>query len=58
VLGKDGRTYKGFIEMLDFVRYFVGEFGMEDSQRDLNVMRSSDVFGQQRVKDIMRGSYF
>lgn len=53
VLGKDARTYKGFIDMLDFIHYFVGEFGMEDNQIDLSLMRSFEIFKQQRVKDLM-----
>lgn len=64
VLNKDGMTYHGrayflhcllvaFIDMLDFINYFLGEFGT-GTKSTLTVMDQQQAFKDKKVKEIIR----
>jgi len=53
VLNKDGLTYHAFIDMLDFINYFVGEFGA-GGKNTLTVMDHQQAFKDKKVKEIIR----
>jgi len=53
VLNKDGVTYHGFIDILDFINYFLGHF-TEEKKQTLSIMEQHLAFKDKKVKDIIR----
>jgi CBS domain-containing protein len=60
VVNKDGITYHGFIDILDFVRYFVQELAQHEIQTQSsiswNVLEKQSQFESLRVKDLIKNS--
>ncbi len=57
-MDKDSQTYYGFIDMLDFVHYFIQEISpkreMFTQQADLwKIMDLQSKFGEKQVKDLI-----
>jgi len=54
VVNKDGVTYYGFVDMIDFIHYFIGETkGKEAQIQTLSVLDHKELFKEKRVKDII-----